>query len=400
MELLDHDACQIPRLDLELSPGCDHKCAHCYNVWTADEGDAQAGYDTRGQLRTPEFKAMMTKAVQQTGARHFTITGGEPLLRKDALDIIDHASSLVPSVTLITNGSHVTPEVARRLAAANVRQVQLTLLAGDRAEHDRLKGAECFDDTVRAAVNLVEVNVPVQVCFVAMAENAHQFERVMELCFALGVGGVSYNRMSPTGGAIHHIARLMPTIEQIEANLDVAERLGPAWNIRVATAMPIPPCLIRIERYSWVDFGFCSTGSKSPNIVIDGTGRVRSCNLASGVLGNFLHQDWAEIFANPYQREFKRNVPQMCRGCAYEQSCQGGCKESAFATFGDHAHPEPLVWLAQHPEAREQLAAEVPQAVVPLRRLLGSRGRTAGDAAGVQVDPAAARAAKEAADRS
>jgi radical SAM protein with 4Fe4S-binding SPASM domain len=189
----------------------------------------------------------------------------------------------------------------------------------------------------------------------------------------------------------------MPTVEQIERNLETADTLGRRWGIRVATAMPIPPCLVRIERYTWVDFGFCSTGSKSPNIVIDGTGSVRSCNLASGVLGNLLHQDWAEIFANPYQRRFKRNVPEICRGCAYEQSCQGGCKESAFATFGDHAHPEPLLWLAQHPEAREQLAAAVPQAVVPLRRLLGSRGRTADD---VRVDPAAARAATEVGGRS
>ena len=36
---------QIPRLDFELTPGCDHKCAHCYNVWTADEGDPQAQGD-------------------------------------------------------------------------------------------------------------------------------------------------------------------------------------------------------------------------------------------------------------------------------------------------------------------------------------------------------------------
>ena len=178
-----------------------------------------------------------------------------------------------------------------------------------------------------------------------------------------------------TGGAIHHIARLMPTVEQIERNLETAERLGRRWGIRVATAMPIPPCLIRIERFPWVDFGFCSTGSSSPNIVIDGTGRVRSCNLASGVLGNLVEQDWAEIFASPYQREFKRNVPQMCRGCAYERSCQGGCKESAFATFGDHAHPEPLIWLAQHPEWRDQVAAAVPQVFVPVGRL--SERRTA-----------------------
>ncbi|MCA9708241.1 MAG: radical SAM protein [Myxococcales bacterium] len=369
----DPGSAHIPRLDFELTPGCDHRCAHCYNVWTAQEGDAQAGYDTSGQLSTPAFKALMSKAVRQTGAHHLTITGGEPLLRKDALEIIEHAGELASSVTLITNGSHVTAQVAQRLATAGVSAVQLTLLAADRAEHDRLKGAECFDDTVRAAVELAEVDVSVQVCFVAMRENADQFADVMELCFALGVGSISYNRMSPTGGAIHHIARLMPTVEQIERNLDTAEVLGRRWGIRVATAMPIPPCLIRIDRYSWVSFGFCSTGSHSPNIVIDGTGKVRSCNLASGVLGNLLQQDWAEIHRHPYQREFKRNVPQVCRGCAYERSCQGGCKESAFATFGDHAHPEPLLWLAQDPEAAERLAAEIPQDIVPLRRVITRR---------------------------
>jgi radical SAM protein with 4Fe4S-binding SPASM domain len=383
----------VPRLDFELAPGCDHRCAHCYNVWTAEAGDPQAGYDTGGQLSTPAFKALMTKAMQQTSANHVTITGGEPLLRKDALELIEHVGELATSVTLITNGSHVTQAVARRLATAGVSNVQLTLLAADRDEHDRLKGAECFDDTVRAAVELAEVEVPVQVCFVAMHENADQFPAVMELCFALGVQGISYNRMSPTGGAIHHVARLMPTVEQIERNLETAETLGRRWGIRVATAMPIPPCLIRLERYPWVDFGFCSTGTSSPNIVIDGTGRVRSCNLAAGVLGNLVHQDWAEIFKNPYQREFKRNVPPMCRGCAYEHACQGGCKESAFATFGDHAHPEPLVWLAQHPEARQELAQAVPQAVVPLRRLLGSRGRTADDLAAARAEAAEPNAA-------
>lgn len=377
------EACSIPRLDFELTPGCDHRCAHCYNVWTADEDDPQGGYELSGQLSTPRLEAMITKAITQSGAKHATITGGEPLLRKDALRIIEHIASLVPSTSLITNGSHVDAATATRLAAANLRSVQLTLLAGNRDDHDRLKGAVCFDDTVRAAVELTDAGVPVQVCFVAMRDNAAQFEAVMELCYALGVGGISYNRMSPTGGAIHHIARLMPTVEQIEANLETAERLGPAFGISVSTAMPIPPCLIRIDRFEWVRFGFCSTGSKSPNIVIDARGTVRSCNLSSGVLGNIVEQDWSEIFANPYPREFKRTVPEMCRGCHFERSCQGGCKESAFATFGDHAHPEPLLWLAQNPEARERLAGFVPQAVVPVGRLSRRSKTEPPDAVGV-----------------
>jgi pyrroloquinoline quinone biosynthesis protein E len=339
-------ASQVPRLDFELSAACDHRCAHCYNVWNAAPTDPAGAYPLREQLRSAAIQKLMTKAVTQSGCTHLTLTGGEPLLAVGALELVEHATSLVPSVTLITNGSHVPPETARRLAELGVAHVQLTLLAGHRDLHDKLKGAVCFDDTVRAALDLTEAGVAVQVCYVAMRENAGQLERVMELCHLLGVRQLSYNRMSPTGGAIHHIERLMPSVEAIEADLEVADRLGRAWGIRVGTAMPIPPCLVRYERYPWVQFGLCSTGSDSPNLVVDVLGNVRSCNLSVGVLGNLVRQDWHEIMASDYPRRFVRSVPDICKGCAYERSCQGGCKESGKATFGDHAHPEPLLWAA------------------------------------------------------
>lgn len=352
----DHD---VPRLDFELMAGCDHGCSHCYNVWNADEEDPQGGYQP-GQLRPKEYLSMIEKAVEQSGAEHLTITGGEPLLRKGALEIVERACELAPRVQLITNGSHLPPETCERLSEAGLSNVQLTLLSADPVKHDQLKGAECFDDTVRAAVDLRDAGVPVQVCFVAMRQNWEDFEEVMELCYALEVGQIAYNRMSPTGGAVHHIARLLPDIEHVEANLETAERLGPEFEIDVATAMPIPPCLTRIERFDWVKFGFCSTGTQSPNLTIDPLGNVRSCNLADGLLGNIVDQEWSEIHeeVEAYQEAFQEDVPDLCKGCAYEESCQGGCKESAFATFGDRSHPEPFVFNALNPGWREELREE------------------------------------------
>ncbi len=365
----------VPRLDVELTAGCDHRCAHCYNVWGAEAGDAQHGYKPGKPLGTEGMKAILTKAVTQSGCRHLTITGGEPLLRPDALDLIRHCGGLVPSLHLISNGSHIPPGVAEELVAAGVRSVQLTLLAGDRALHDRLKGAVCFDDTCRAALDLIEAGVAVQVCYVAMKENSGagaeggQLPLVLDLCLALGVKSLSYNRMSPTGGAIHHIARLMPTVEQIEADLGTIEIRARRYGIRVGTAMPLPPCLFRLERYPWLEVGFCSTGSSSPNLVIDVIGNVRSCNLSSELLGNLQRQEWREIMAHPYPQRFKREVPEMCRGCAHERTCQGGCKESGFATFGDRQHPEPLVWLALHPELRDALPPDqAPRPPAPAAR--------------------------------
>lgn len=341
----------VPRLDLELTTGCDHKCGHCYNVWGAKSDDPQGGYK-KGTLRLDEYLAMMDKIIAQTGAEHITITGGEPLLHKGAMEIIERACASVDAVQLITNGSHVTPQVAQRFAQAGLRAVQLTLLSTQPHRHNLLKGAVCFDDTVRAAVELKEAGVPVQVCFVSMATNWEEFEEVMELCYVLGVRAISYNRMSPTGGAVHHINRLLPTIEQVKHNLLTAERLGPKYGIRVATAMPIQPCLIDLDQFKWVEFGFCSTGTHSPNIVVDPLGNIRSCNLSSGILGNIIDEDWPKIFARvtKYQTRFKKNVPEMCKGCRYEKSCQGGCKESGFATFGRTDHPEPFLYQSVNPD--------------------------------------------------
>ena len=342
MSTAGDDSAKVPHLDLELTTGCDHRCGHCYNVWGAEPGEPQGNYP-RGQLPTDQTLAMIEKAVRESGAEHLTITGGEPLLRRDALAIIEHACGLVPSVLLITNGSHVPPETARRLGALGVRGVQVTLLSADRERHDRRKGALCFDDTVRTLLDLQDAGVPVQVCFVATRDSCADFEGVLELCFALEVRAVSYNRMSAAGAAARVADGMVPTPAQVEANLDTADRLGRAYGIKISTAMPIPPCLIRLERYSWVRFGFCSVGSHAPNVVIDPLGNVRSCNLSSHVLGNIVRQSWADIMASPYLADFPREVPAMCRGCRYERSCQGGCKESGFAAFGELTAAEPFL---------------------------------------------------------
>lgn len=357
------------RLDFELTPACDHRCTHCYNVWTDAAGARAAVAGER--LATDDFCAMMEKAVRESGATHATLTGGEPLLRRDADAIVAHACTLVASVHVITNGSHVGAERAARFREAGVRAVQLTLLSHVRERHDALKGAESFDDTLRAALDLRDAGVPVIVCFVALRQNAGDLAGVLELCCALGVRAVSYNRMSPSGGSAAHVARLIPTADEVERDLWVAERLGRAWGLRVSTAMPIPPCLVRIDRFSWVRFGFCSIGGRAPapragpdgarapahastNFVVGPTGDVRACNLSAPVLGNVLREEFGAIARRADLARFRRAVPAVCRGCHHEASCAGGCKEAARAVYGDPTLPEPFLRDAVEPGWRDE----------------------------------------------
>ncbi len=342
------------RVEIELTPACDHRCVHCYNVWNALPGDPQHGLAPRvaGDL---ERALSLIDRLADSGVRHLSLTGGEPLLHPQALEIVEHACSRVDSVGLITNGSHVSDAVAKRLGAAGLRSAQLTLLGGRREVHDALKGVESFDDTLRSVLRFRDVGVKVQACFVASQRNVGELAGVLELCFAMGIKGLSYNRMSAAGLGVHRIASLLPSPEQLEADLRTAELLGRRWEIRISTAMPIPPCVVRTARYPWVRFGFCSSGSGQHNLVTDLEGNLRACNLSHRVLGNLHERELASLSAHPYLDTFRAKVPAMCRGCPYERSCAGGCKESAYAAFGRLDAPDPLVWLALSPEERQRL---------------------------------------------
>jgi MoaA/NifB/PqqE/SkfB family radical SAM enzyme len=82
---------------------CNYNCTACYS----------RGRPTDDELSASELDALFSEA-EELGIHSIVLTGGEPLLRDDALDLIAHHHRLL--FFLITNGSLVTPEIARRTA--------------------------------------------------------------------------------------------------------------------------------------------------------------------------------------------------------------------------------------------------------------------------------------------
>lgn len=97
--------------------------------------------ELRGVLR--DFKAIGTLGLG--------VTGGEPMLRDDLLELLGYGASLGLHVHLNTDGFRVDDAAARALVAAGVRSVNVSIDGSSAAEHDAARGrAGAFDDAVRA----------------------------------------------------------------------------------------------------------------------------------------------------------------------------------------------------------------------------------------------------------
>lgn len=180
----------LQRVQYEVNLVCNLECAHCY---CSSSPRAPHGQPT-------DFVLDVIKQAADLGVLNFDVTGGEPLVRPDILQIIraidDHG--MIPG--LYTNGTLVTREKARALRDAGVTWVQTSLDARTPELHDEIRGKRgAFDKTIRAIKEMKAVGIAVRVAVCLNRRNAHETGAIVELLRdELGVA-YGLDRVIPAG---------------------------------------------------------------------------------------------------------------------------------------------------------------------------------------------------------
>jgi len=111
---------------MDLTYRCNERCVHCY-----------LDHDDRGEMTTAEIKGILDQ-LAEAGVFFLTLSGGEPLMRKDFFEIVAYARSLMFNVKVKTNGLLIGEKEALRLQELGVENLKISVYSHRAEVHDAI----------------------------------------------------------------------------------------------------------------------------------------------------------------------------------------------------------------------------------------------------------------------
>jgi MoaA/NifB/PqqE/SkfB family radical SAM enzyme len=160
---------------------CNLACEHCYLDAGSSPQVGTENFADRSELGTEECFRVIDDIAAFAPECVTILTGGEPLLRRDILEIVRRAAERGLWVVVGTNGVRITENVGRRLAEAGARGLSLSLDALDPDRHDRFRRVRgAWQNTVEGAEILNRNGLPFIVQTTAGSHNVGELEAIAD----------------------------------------------------------------------------------------------------------------------------------------------------------------------------------------------------------------------------
>ncbi len=334
-------------LQWHITERCNLRCTHCYQEsYTGQE------LNYRDLLNILEqFKALLSlwrRRVERPLPGHITVTGGEPFVRRDFLDLLEvfAAHQDCFSFAILTNGSFIDAAMASHLQKLGPSFVQVSI-EGTQATHDQIRGTGNFERTVEAIKHLVRARIRTLIAFTAHRANFRQFPEVARLGRRLGVARVWADRLIPWGSGTALQSQLLTPVEThefFELMRQAQAEAGRFWRFNrteIAMHRALQFLVGGSKPYH------CTAGDSL--ITVQPNGDLYPCRRMPIRVGNLLETPLAELYDHNelFQALRDRNrLSQSCQDCFYAKLCRGGLKCLSYAVTGDPFQADPGCWYA------------------------------------------------------
>lgn len=324
----------------ELTLACNLRCAHC---------GSRAGQPRPGELDTQECLDLVDQ-LAELECELVTLSGGEPTLRED-WDLVARAVADrgIP-VNMVTNGTGIDRETARRAVDAGMCNVGVSL-DGPSSIHDRIRGPGTFRRTVAGIEQFLAVGLGVGIMTTVNRLNFHRLEEIRDIAAELGASSLRLQLGKPMGAMgdrddlvirPRQLLDLVPRVARMKKEGVIPVNVGDSIGYYGPHDKTLRGWGWRGREERWQG---CQAGMNA--IGIESDGGIKGCLSMQARVGEYdpfregtvrersLAELWFRPGAFPYNREFSlEDLSGFCRRCSKALKCRGGARCVSSAVTG------------------------------------------------------------------
>ena len=356
--LLQYSVDKKPVVVWNVTRRCNLKCVHCYSN--------SADIDYPGELTTEEGKKLIDD-LAQFGSPVILFSGGEPLMRKDLLELAQYSTDKGMRAVISTNGTLINKEIAAKLKKIGLSYVGVSL-DGLEKTHDRFRGKKgAFAAAIDGIRNCREAGIKVGIRFTVNKHNLADVPDMFELLRAEKIERLCFYHLVYTGRASglreedlsHEETRKLLDLIAAETRKMFASGLTPEI-LTVDNHADGPYLYLKIRRENpkrareVLDLLKMNEGNSSGHGIgcVSWDGEVYADQFWRTIsFGNVRKRPFGEIWLDESiellakLKEKRKYVKGRCAGCRWLDICGGNFRARAEAA-GNIWGPDPACYLS------------------------------------------------------
>jgi AdoMet-dependent heme synthase len=291
---------------LDLTYRCNERCIHCY----LDHRD-------HGEMTTAEILDLLEQ-MADAGVFFLTLSGGEIMLRRDFMQIVERSRALGFCLKLKTNGVMVKAEMARKIAELGVDSVQISIYSARPEVHDgitKLPGS--LRRSLEGARLLRSAGLKVIFAYVMMRQNASDYADVQALAKEKGAEFSMDATITPMMDGDRSVLALnvdAGLLKEVFGNPSLAGNVHMDEYCLPSGAMPAEDALDTIP---------CSAGHTA--CYVSPYGDLYPCVQFPLPSGNVRQTKFVDIWKHSPQLQEVRSITlgdlQGCSSCVHQSGC-------------------------------------------------------------------------------
>jgi Fe-coproporphyrin III synthase len=337
---------------------CNLKCIHCYS------SSKDKFYDD--ELTTEEGKLLIDDLAEY-GAPVILFSGGEPLMRKDLLELAQYATSKGMRAVISTNGTLISKETARDLKSVGLSYVGVSL-DGLGQTNDKFRGVKgAFDMALNGIRHCQDAGIKVGLRFTINKRNAQDIPGIFQILEEENIPRVCFYHLVYSGRGsklvredLSHDKTRNVVDQIINLTADLHKRGLPKEVLTVDNHADGVFLYLRLKKEDpkraeqVLELLQMNQGNSSGHGIgcVSWDGKVHADQFWRHYsFGNVRERKFSEIWtdlSNPLMSQLKYKVPHLkdrCAACQWKNICGGNFRVRAEAVSDDLWSPDPACYL-------------------------------------------------------